>query len=60
MKNLKNNKLLMMGIGSFLVGNALKQMNGVVADHVSCFVVGFSCSIIVVSLIRDYMIKKSV
>lgn len=58
MKNLKNNKLLMMGIGSFLVGNALKQMNGVVADHVSCFIVGFSCSIIVISLVKDYITKK--
>lgn len=57
MKNLKNNKLLMMGIGSFLVGNALKQMNGAVEDHVSCFVIGFSCSIIVISLVKDYVIK---
>lgn len=60
MKNLKNNKLLMMGISSFLVGNALKQMSGAVADHVSCFIVGFSCSIIVVSLVRDYFIKKTI
>lgn len=60
MKNIRDNKLLMIGFGSFLVGNALKQINGVLVNHLSCFVIGFACSIILVSLIKDYIIKKTV
>lgn len=58
MEKLKNNKLLIMGIGSLLVGNALKQIDSMFANHMSCFVIGFSCSIIVISLIKDYIVKN--
>ena len=60
MKNLINNKLLMVGISSFLIGNGLKQINGILSDHVSCFVIGFSLSIMLVSIVKDYLLNKSV
>lgn len=59
MKKLKNNKLFMLGLGSFVVGNAFKHMNSAVLDHVSCFMVGFSFSIIIVAIIKEYTLKES-
>lgn len=59
MKKSKNNKLFMLGLGSFVVGNAFKNMNSVVLDHASCFMIGFYFSIMIVVMIKDYIIKES-
>lgn len=60
MENLKNNKLMMLGMGSLLVGNGFRYMDIPLANHISCFVIGFSFSIIAVSIVKDYFIKRSI